>query len=361
MAVHLHQEGPRFDPTSHRWLREVVDRELSHLHDTSWECAPESLADALPAEMNILSQRSDDFSEDLLAGLPDGRGVAYLELYPRHLRVRVAAHDTATIETALKWLRDAFPRKEKYEHGRVPVRFWFTSDHGPSHRTRVLDVPTWDAIRNNYSEQLTRPALDKLVADFEPFVAGQLLLWHGEPGTGKTYALRTLAWEWREWCDLHYIVDPERIFGDRSRDLIEIAQSSTIDRPVERSAAERPRWHLLVLEDTGEMLALDAKARVGQALSRLLNLVDGLLGQGLRLMVLVTTNEPLTALHPALTRPGRCAGEIEFTPLSADEAARWCDANGLPRPRRAMTLAELHALRDGRRLETSQRPVGFVA
>jgi hypothetical protein len=35
-------------------------------------------------------------------------------------------------------------------------------------------------------------------------------------GTGKTFGLRALAWEWREWCDFHYIVDPDTFFGTRT-------------------------------------------------------------------------------------------------------------------------------------------------
>ena len=50
-------------------------------------------------------------------------------------------------------------------------------------------------------------------ANYRP-ESGQLLLWHGEPGTGKTYALRALAWEWRAWCRFHYVTDPERFFNE---------------------------------------------------------------------------------------------------------------------------------------------------
>ena len=32
---------------------------------------------------------------------------------------------------------------------------------------------------------------------------GALLLWHGEPGTGKTHALRALVRSWRDWCSAH--------------------------------------------------------------------------------------------------------------------------------------------------------------
>ena len=42
------------------------------------------------------------------------------------------------------------------------------------------------------------------------------------------------------------------------------------------------RWRLLLLEDCDELIGADAKRASGQALSRLLNLTDGLLGQGRR-------------------------------------------------------------------------------
>jgi hypothetical protein len=65
---------------------------------------------------------------------------------------------------------------------------------------------------------------------------------------------------------------------------------------------------------------MDAKARTGQALSRFLNVVDGLIGQGLRLLVLVTSNEDLGKLHPAVNRPGRCIQKILFQPFTSVEA-----------------------------------------
>ena len=46
-------------------------------------------------------------------------------------------------------------------------------------------------------------------------------------------------------------------------------------------AGTTPDWKLLVLEDAGELLAADAHVRTGQALSRLLNVTDGLVGQAM--------------------------------------------------------------------------------
>ena len=151
-------------------------------------------------------------------------------------------------------------------------------------------------------------------------LGGRLLLWHGIPGTGKTYALRALGWEWRTWCDFHYVTDPETFFGSSPAYMLDVLLGEDDDDD------EGGRWRLLILEDTGELLAADAKERTGQGLSRLLNVVDGLIGQGLRVLVLVTTNETLRSLHPAVSRPGRCASQIEFGAFAAEEAAEWLGA-----------------------------------
>jgi hypothetical protein len=101
-------------------------------------------------------------------------------------------------------------------------------------------------------------------------------------------------------------------------------------------------WRLLILEDAGELIAADARAVAGQALSRLLNVADGVIGQGTRTLLLITTNEPVKRLHPATRRPGRCLADIEFTALSVAEANAWLAARGHGRRvDRPTPLAEL--------------------
>ncbi len=80
-----------------------------------------------------------------------------------------------------------------------------------------------------------------------------------------------------------------------------------------------------------------------QAMARLLNVTDGLLGQGLRAMVCITTNEELSRLHPAVVRPGRCLAEIEIGRLTRAEALAWLGAPARIKEEGA-TLAELFAL-----------------
>src|SRR5690606_33785430 len=86
------------------------------------------------------------------------------------------------------------------------------------------------------------------------------------------------------------------------------------------------------------------KEASGQSLARLLNLTDGLLGQGREIMVAITTNERLDRLHPAVVLPGRCLAQIEDGELSQEEASDWMVGVPVTRP---MTLAELYARRAG--------------
>ena len=105
-------------------------------------------------------------------------------------------------------------------------------------------------------------------------------------------------------------------------------------------------WRLLLLEDCDELIHGSAKRATGQALSRLLNLTDGLLGQGRDVLVAITTNEDLATLHPAVVRPGRCLARIEVGPLPYHQATAWLGGTAGIGPHGA-TLAELYALRAG--------------
>ncbi len=270
----------------------------------------------------------------------DGRGEIAVAGMDRDAVDRVAADLIAT-------LRDPQPPSDE-----VVVTFWAFDPGRPLSPRRRIAAPAWDEIRSNYGERV-QPALDELMRATEPGPGG-LLLWHGEPGTGKSHALRALAREWRGWCDTHFITDAEAFLGGHASYLLDALQHS-------RHGGDEERWRLIVLEDAGELLAADARAVAGQALSRLLNVSDGVLGSGLRAIVLVTTNEPLRKLHPAIVRPGRTWAEVEFPALNGDEANAWLAERGSgTRVDRETSLAEAFALLRGRRVP-SRSGVGFAA
>ena len=221
------------------------------------------------------------------------------------------------------------------EDERVEVGFWYQTSNGLRRDSRLISADPWAQVRSNYAGPVAT-ALDTLIGLDQTSLPGRILLLHGPPGTGKTTALRTLAREWQSWCQLDFVVDPERLFVD-SGYLTEVV----IGREQDES-----RWRLLLLEDCDELISSTAKQASGQALSRLLNLTDGLLGQGRKVLVAITTNENIATLHPAVTRPGRCLGQIEVGRLSYAESVAWLGrAEGVPAA--GASLAQLLALREG--------------
>ncbi len=256
--------------------------------------------------------------------------------------LRVAAADPEQLEKAVADVRSRAPVVEPRPQT-VPVEFWYQGRCDPTTVRRRLDVPTWDSIAAHYTAGVRR-RLDGLMTMAPPGDGGRLLLWHGPPGTGKTTAIRALARSWSEWCSTVYVVDPEQFLGN-ARYLLSVLLEATGDESDGADAGDTgadgaPPWRLLVLEDADELLRSDAKRETGQALSRLLNVADGFLGQGVRVLVLITTNEPLGRLHPAVVRPGRCLAEVEFTPLTAAESAAFLGPAG-GRTAEGLTLAEL--------------------
>ena len=196
----------------------------------------------------------------------------------------------------------------------VPVTFWFHTKDGAKSYIKNIEVLTWNSIKENYSPSII-PLLDSLVQAKLANTNGNLILLHGSVGLGKTFFIRSLLQEWKNQIQGNYIIDPDSLFN----------QSDFLVSILKEELANANKFKLLILEDTGEMLTKDAKQIMGQALARILNTADGILGQGSKVKILISTNEEITSLNAAVSRPGRCLAKIQFPKFTNAEAREWLD------------------------------------
>lgn len=206
-----------------------------------------------------------------------------------------------------------------------------------------IECPSWEEIAGNYSGSAADPFGRMRQAILDGSVSGKLAIMDGPPGTGKTYAIRSLLRALKDKYKPIFITDPDVFFVTPSY-YYELISDVEDERPDEDGS--RPTNLLIIMEDAVNALLSENRNAGGAPVSKLLNLTDGLMTKARNDLFILTFNEPITELDRAVTRPGRCLARIHFPPLNAKEAAKWLNERGVnvdkvPNP---ATLASLYQL-----------------
>ncbi len=200
-------------------------------------------------------------------------------------------------------------------------------------------------LNENYNDDLIalHPYLVKeLIKDN----SNGLVLFHGEPGTGKSTYIRYLA-------------------GFLKKKVIFLSPrlAKNLDDPgFARLLTENPN-SIVIIEDAEDLL-ISRDTSQNSGISTLLNLTDGLLGTSMSIQFICTFNTPVTNIDKALLRKGRLLALYKFGPLSVEKSRALLMKLGIVdfMVTQPMTLAEIYNVeKPAFQLEPKRRSIGFNA
>lgn len=192
-----------------------------------------------------------------------------------------------------------------------------------------------------------QPVSEKVTKALQASNESGLVLFHGNPGTGKTSYLKYL---------LHTISKKKLIY--LPPDLIESLSAPNFISFLLSQASNS----ILLIEDAENVLK-HREAGGNQAVSNILNISDGILGDILRLQIVCTFNSKLSEIDQALLRPGRLIAEYRFEKLSQNKStALMQKLHKIEVVGKEMTLADVFNYNNmPDKTNIKKNPIGFVS
>ena len=203
--------------------------------------------------------------------------------------------------------------------------------------TYPLDVnePSANLIEENYNSDLPNDKIKNILSDDNP----SLLIFHGEPGTGKTTYIKYLS---KVLDKKFYILDNSLLDYITSANFIEFIM--------------RRKNSVFVIEDCETLLIEREKAN--NSISSLLNLTDGIIGNSLNSKFICTFNADIKNIDKALLRKGRLKIKYEFKKLNIDKTNHLQEKLGNNKTNVPMTLADIYNSEDNGSV-VEKKKIGF--
>lgn len=212
--------------------------------------------------------------------------------------------------------------------------------------TTTMEVPLIKDINIPYGRGFDVVS-DTIVETIKSKDKTGLMIFHGEPGTGKTSYIKWLS-------------------GQTHRRFIYIPSYMvrSITDPSFMSLFLRLKDTVFVIEDAEE--SLGPRVQGGNSIvSTLLNLTDGILANALNCQFICTFNTEIKNIDSALLRPGRLLVRHEFKALDVEDVTTYLTHNGYDgdMPKESRTLAQLSKINDeildNTEAPVSANPIGF--
>ena len=186
-------------------------------------------------------------------------------------------------------------------------------------------------LKKNYNDDLPYEQLTELINS----ETEELILLHGDPGTGKTSIIKKLIYD-----------NPTVDFIYFDFNLL----TSFSDGRVFEFLSDH-KQHVLIIEDC-EKLFTD-RNNGNQFLNSMLNLTDGIIGEAFNIKFVCTFNCPKSKIDQAVLREGRLSLIYEFKKLTLDKTKEL-----LPTATEPMTLAQIYNTKDNGNKKKDKK-IGF--
>ena len=229
-----------------------------------------------------------------------------------------------------------------------PNIFMVNQDYGNFNFSKFnINLPETFDIGLNYGKNFESVS-EKIIKSLHENSSGLYML-HGRPGTGKTTYIRYLA----------SVLKKDVIFFPTSF-VDEITNPSIL------SLLKKKQDCVMILEDAEKALTKRSLSDQPSLVSTLLNMTDGILGDILKLNVIVTYNCDRQDIDEALLRKGRLKAEYSFQGLKQDEAKKLIKKLDIDiKPEDNMTLADIYYAKSDEELigniKTLEKPkIGFM-
>lgn len=176
-------------------------------------------------------------------------------------------------------------------------------DGGGNLYTNYYDFKEVDVdIQKNYNDDIP---YDKMVEILNREESAELMLFYGEPGTGKSTLIKKFISD---------MPDKEFVFMDGTL-LANVQQDRLMSYFMECQDT------IFIFEDC-EKILLNRDHNYNPTMSILLNLTDGIISDVLNIKIICTFNTTLNNIDKALLRKGRLTLKYEFKKLDAEKASK---------------------------------------
>ncbi len=278
---------------------------------TDWVLNFHSYSELLPKKKNKeIIQAVLVLKEDLMIGI---NGV--------HLTIYFPNSNEELAYKLIKFIKAKFPLK-------VPGidLFYMISQNQMGLNLHALSLKKTNInLKENYNDDLLE-AHPWILKNLNMSDKSGLYLFYGLPGTGKSTYVRYLISQ----TSKKVLFLPSNLVG-------------ILGDPVFNNILVENKDCILVIEDAEEVLQ-SRDTGINSGISFLLNLTDGLLGEGLGIQVICTLNAHLSKIDHAALRKGRLLARYHFDALNFEKANALLKKNNIEDfvTTQDMTLADIY-------------------